>query len=251
MKKLFKDPLLLFSISFYMILTFTRYIYKGIFLDGSSFSSMSMNLALGKGSFWRLYYTETVSWFPDHPSLAMWLQSWAFRVFGYSTDVEDFWSVGLGFIIIFLMIALWRDVNKKENKGTEWWPIFLFVLMPLVPWALTNNMLENTMTVFVLAASILMLKALRSKKVSGIVMFSSLAAGMLWCALFSKGFQGLFPLALPFFAWLTLKDIRIKNAFSSTIMVFLVLLCLLGITYTLGGDGFKNFVSTYMSVQIS
>ncbi|MFH1222984.1 MAG: glycosyltransferase family 39 protein [Pseudomonadota bacterium] len=247
MKKLFKDPLFVFSVSFYLLLTLPRFMWRGMFLDGASFASMAVNLAMGKGSFWHLYYTKTIPYFADHPSLAMWLQSWALKVFGFSTTVDTLWSVGLGLIIIFLIALLYKEITREEKA---WWPVTLFIIMPLVPWSLTNNMLENTMTVFVLLSSIFIFKATKAKKVSGTILFSTLSGAALWCALFSKGFQGLFPFAIPLFAFVTLKDIKPSKAFAATVVTITTFLCFIGVTYLWGRDEFRTFANDYINGQI-
>ena len=49
------------------------------------------------------------------------------------------------------IVALWKQLGQTIKTG--WIPIFFWLIVSNVGWACANNMLENTMTVFVVFAA--------------------------------------------------------------------------------------------------
>ena len=82
-----------------------RLLSYGMFLDGTTYASIAQNMAVGKGTFWMPYYTETLcSTFYGQPPLALWLESLFFRLLGTSLFVERFYSV-LSICLVGFLIA--------------------------------------------------------------------------------------------------------------------------------------------------
>ena len=182
----------LFTILVVLLLMFPSLVQKGMFLDGVTYATISNNLANGFGSFFDLHYTKVLmSHFKEHPPLVFWIQSFFFKVFGNHFWVEKIFSF-LNFILTgFGMLLLFNFFF--ERKKYNWFPILLFIITPLIFWCYNNNILENTLTVFVVFSGYFQLKYLKTNKIHFLIFASFFIIG----AFLAKGFVGLFPLITP------------------------------------------------------
>ena len=185
-------PFWLLLIGLFLILVSKNLLTEGMFLDGVTYACISRNMACGLGSFWNPSYTQTIGHvFHSHPPLAFGLEALFFKVLGDHWWVEKLYSV-LTFLFTGLLIALiWK--RTTNNLRWAWLPLLFWLVMPLATWCATNNMLENTMSVFVLLSVYLMIVGYqRNHKI-----WLFLSAVALLLAFLSKGFTGLFPLVFP------------------------------------------------------
>lgn len=192
----------------------------GMFMDGITYSSISRNLAEGFGGFWKPYYTETVyETFYEHPPMGFLLQSFAFEIFGEALCIEAFYGFGMGLIIAGLTAAIWLAVRKNEVGAGVWWPIFLFVSFPMASWTLANNMLENTMTLFVLLAVLLAILSIRSAGMIKLLIYGFLSGVSIFLAFLTKGPSGVFPIVTPLIWMFIFHGTTLKKAFISTLAI--------------------------------
>lgn len=185
-------PFWLLLIGLFLILVSKSLLTEGMFFDGVTYASISRNMAEGQGTFWNPHYTQTLyPEFRQHPPLALGMEALAFKAFGDHWWVEKTYSV-LMFLLSGLFIALiWK--RTTNNLRWTWLPMLFWLAMPLVSWSATNNLLENTMSVFVLLSVYLMIVGYqRHHKI-----WLFLSAFALLLAFLSKGFTGLFPLVFP------------------------------------------------------
>ncbi len=185
-------PFWLLLIGLFLILVSKNLLTEGMFLDGVTYACISRNMACGLGSFWNPSYTQTIGHvFHSHPPLAFGLEALFFKVLGDHWWVEKLYSV-LAFLFTGLLIALiWK--RTTNNLRWAWLPLLFWLVMPLATWCATNNMLENTMSVFVLLSVYLMIVGYqRNHKI-----WLFLSTFTLLLAFLSKGFTGLFPLVFP------------------------------------------------------
>ena len=185
-------PFWLLLIGLFLILVSKSLLTEGMFFDGVTYASISRNMAEGQGTFWNPHYTQTLyPEFRQHPPLALGMDALAFKAFGDHWWVEKAYSV-LMFLLSGLFIALiWK--RTTNNLRWAWLPMLFWLAMPLVSWSATNNLLENTMSVFVLLSVYLMIVGYqRHHKI-----WLFLSAFALLLAFLSKGFTGLFPLVFP------------------------------------------------------
>ncbi|MBI2418229.1 MAG: glycosyltransferase family 39 protein [Ignavibacteriales bacterium] len=217
--------LLFFSTSLFLVQVLPRLLSYGVFFDGLTYSSLTRNLAEGKGSFLSLYYTDTLyPRFIEHPPLAMFLQSLAFRLFGDAFFIETIYSALLGLITLLLIIRIWKLLQRKDiGLSGAYAPVLMFALYPIVSWVYANNMLENTLTIFILLAVYFfirgMLHTMPLKQVVNII------AGtvFLFCAVLVKGPVALFPLVLPLAWYIIYFDIPLPSAVVYTIVILAAL----------------------------
>lgn len=105
----------------------------------------------------------------------------------------------------------------EKSIATAWIPLFLWIISCLVFWGATNNILENTMAVFIILSVFIYMKSLKSHH----YLFCFLSGCMLFLAFLTKGFTGLYPLSFPFFYWLFIRKNKFKNCILDTFIMFL------------------------------
>jgi len=221
-----------------------------MFVDGLAYASIARNMAENYGSFWRPYYTATVyPTFYEHPPLGFWLQSWAYRLCGDVVYLEALWGFVAGALILLGLGQVWR-YNRPQNyilAGT-WFPILLFVIIPMTSWILSNNMLENSMTVFIMASVCLSLLSLKSPRKSLALFYGLLSGFNAFLAFLVKGPVSLFTLIIPCIsiikreegiAKILLINFCVLFAFSFSLAIILV-----------NNNEAKYFIEQYLKRQI-
>ncbi len=207
-------PYFFLAIGIFLIINCKDLFSDGMFMDGLIYSTISKNLADGKGTFWNLFFSETrYSEFHEHPPLAMGFQSLFFTLFGSTRYIDKFYSF-FTFSIIGLMITLiWKSLKFEKS----WIPLFLWLLIPLNFFACSNNLIENTLSIFILLSVLFYLKSTESKK----YLFISLSGIMLAFGFLTKGFVTFFPWTLPFMYWIVFRKTKFMNMFFENIILIL------------------------------
>jgi hypothetical protein len=164
----------------------------GLFGDGLVYAVVSRNLAAGQGSWWSLYYSDTIfAPFAEHPPLLFWLESCWFRLLGDHPFTEKTFSVLLSLPMAFSLAYFWKKLQQTQKKPVlgPAFPLFLWLIIPGVHWAYPNNMIENLLVLWTSWAVWLGIYRPNWQK--------SLLAGLLiFLAVMTKGVVGLFPLAV-------------------------------------------------------
>jgi len=252
----------LFPLAFAVIALFPMF-GKGMFLDGILYAIVSQNVAHDICGLWSLKITDSLyPHFNEHPPLVFALQSQFFKFFGDAYWVERLYSLitvllsaWLIYLIYYQILRLSFMINGLGNATTtphsdassistksivfpsSAWVLLLWISVPVVNRCAQNNMLENTMLVFVLASVWCYFQFLKIKFSSSIFTETSgsfpntgstkitntstnsstsetgsvtykphstkgflwlfISGSMLLLAFMSKGFTGLFPFALP------------------------------------------------------
>ena len=220
------------------ILVVHQLISSGMFFDGLTYASVSENMG---NSFWSLHYTETFrNDFYEHPPLAFWLQS----IFMSCGIEENLYSLCMLMLAGWLMARIFRITGG--DKELAWFPTLLFVCTPIVFWSFGNNMLENTLTVFVLLTTYIQMVILNKN----LPTIWSIIPGLLLVACFLvKGPVGLFPLVILPLHWYFLNE---KLDYKKYINHFLF--CGLGIIifsiFLFLNDNSRIFLSNYFNQQV-
>lgn len=172
---------------------------EGMFMDGMLYTVVAHNQAHGFGTFWEPRFSQMglagSLVFREHPPLVFGLQALWFTCWGDAFWVERLWCLLAAVVTMLLLLRLWRALHPDRDaaRRTAWWPVLLWIIIPQVHWAFHNNMLENTMGVFTLAAVVAVVEARQKAWLAG-----HMVAGLLvFLATMSKGLPGLFPLAAP------------------------------------------------------
>jgi 4-amino-4-deoxy-L-arabinose transferase-like glycosyltransferase len=190
--------------SFYLLiagafafLTVPRIAQRGMFLDGVTYASISRNLAQGIGSFWSPSYTATLyPVFHEHPPLGFALQAAAFAAAGDHLAVERTYTLLAGALTAVLIVLTWRAAIR--DRAFDWLPLVFWLLPSTVTWAIVNNLLETTQTVFTTMAVLAVVRGLQSDRLSA--PWGCAAGAAVVGAVLTKGPAGLFPIAAPVMA---------------------------------------------------
>ena len=193
-----------------------NWLSDGMFMDGVLYATISRNLAENLGSFWDLHLTDTLApHFHGHPPFAFVLQSLFFRLLGDNLITERLYSLLTLLITAFIIRGIWKQLVDEQYKKMSWLPLLLWVSVPIVTWAAPNNILENTMMVFTSLSVYYTLKS----EIKNRFLYLFLAGFSLSLAFLTKGFVGLFPIAILFWM-LIFKKTNVPRFFSGlTILI--------------------------------
>ena len=234
-------PFYLFVIAFFLLIISPFLLAEGMFMDGMFYTAISHNLANGIGTFWQPRMEATMLFY-QHPPLAFGLQSLFYRLFGDSLYIDKLYSVTTFLATGVLMFLIWKISGKKS--ATAWLPLLMWLCFSLVWWALPNNMLENTMSIFIMASLLFYLLCKKRKRwywlpVSGF---------MLCLAFFTKGPTGLFPLVMPCVYGIVFKE-KIWTVIKEVCLILLGLFvpCLLLFVFV---PASYSFMENYVQAQV-
>jgi len=221
-----------------------------MFLDGIAYASIARNMAENYGSFWRPYYTATFApIFYDQPPLGYWLQSWAYRLFGDAVYIEAWWGFLAGALILVGLGSIWRgNTPQGYALAGTWFPILLFVIIPMTPWILSNNMLENTMTVFIMASVYSCQLSLKNPKRFLSIVYGLLSGFTAFLAFLVKGPVALFTIIIPFLSVIRREEKLSKIALAN-FCVMSGFLFSIAIMLTMSDES-SYFFNQYFSRQV-
>ena len=241
MNKDFFFPIL-FDIGIFFAIISGSFLTEGMFFDGLIYSTIAKSLSQGIGSFWNLCYSEGRP-FVGHPPLAMGIQSLFYLLLGENFYVEKIYSVLTVILSAFILFRIWKELEM--NVKNLWIVLLLWLLVPSVTWTSTNNLLENTMNIFVLLSVWAYLKSLKSHR----FLYCFCGGAMLFLAFLCKGFTGLYPLALPFFYWLFMQDRKFINAIQDSLLVLAGLTIVTLLTFSLSPTALQS-IENYLKIQV-
>lgn len=237
-------PFWLFFIGIALILVGKDLFAEGMFVDGVTYASISRNMAEGQGSFWDPFYTLTLyPHFRQHPPLALGMEALFFMAFGDHLYIEKIYSLLLFFAAGLLIALIWK--RTTNNIRWAWMPLLYWIAIPLVTWSAKNNMLENTMTVFVLLSVYMMIVGYQKHNRTWLFM-----AGIpLFAAFQTKGFTGLFPLAFPLVYCLFDSQYRWHRGLVDSLLLLLALAVLTGLMFLVFPSSFA-YMKDYIRLQV-
>ena len=219
-------PWWILTVSVVLAFTLPVLVQDAMFQDAMLYSSVSHNLAIGIGTFWFPQYSTLniagIPSFHEQPPLVFGIQSIFYKVLGDSIYVERFYTLLALIAHIILINVLWKLNFDKSNNQRKlgWIAVFFWILIPVCWWSFHNNLMENTMSLFDLAAVILIVQNLKK---SSINYFAWIIAGfMIFLASFSKGLPGLFPIVVPFLFWIVNRETGFMKNLLLTLLLFSV-----------------------------
>jgi len=212
-----QTPFYIITIAIFIGIISPNMFSDGMFMDGLLYATISNNLAQGLGGFWDLFLTHTLApHFHGHPPLAFGIQSLFFKLFGNSIYIERIYSFSTFIITGFIITHIWNKVTAPKYHKLSWLPLLFWISVPLVTWATTNNMLENTMMIFTSLSVLFIIKSIDNKGVINLV----IAGIMLSLGVLTKGLVALFPLSLLLWYFV----FNTSRSFIRLIIDFLILL---------------------------
>lgn len=242
-----ETPFRILAISLLIALTLPVLIQDGMFMDAMLYTSVSHNLSQGIGTFWFPQFSMNnvggLHAFHEQPPLVFGIQSLFFSILGDSMYTERFYTFLTLLITAFLIVTLWKEVNKdsEDLKKQAWLSLIFWISIPVCFWSYSNNMHENSMGIFTLSAVLFTYRSFRIQgKNLGLMMLSGF---FIFLAVLSKGIPGFFPLFVPMLYWLSTKKISLSKAISQSLMILITVLFLFG-TILLLPDA-RESLSTY------
>lgn len=200
---------------------------NGMFFDGIVYAAVANNLAHDVGSLWHFQYSPTFNPnYIEQPPLMILIQSWFFRVLGDGVIVERIYCVLFAGLMVYIIRALWKEF-QPEHASAFWFPVLLWIIVPIIPWTYQNNLQEVTMAAFDGLAVLGILFGCRREKWFWLL----IGGAMIFLASFTKGIQGLFPLAIPFLYWLILRKGTVGEMLIKSLMVISVPLVLYSLLF--------------------
>jgi len=233
-------PYLIFVISLFFCLISFNFLTEGMFMDGLYYSCISHKIADGQCTFWHLTDLKSNSFY-GHPPLALHIQGCFLKIFGDNYYCDKIYSV-LTYLITGLIICLIWKRTTGETKSA-WMPLLFWITISLTLWGATNNMLENTMSIFIAASVFFCLnddKPYISSILSGVMIF---------LAFMVKGPTSLFPIAFPIIQYFFQKDKPIWKYILKTFIITITSITIFTTMLLLSEDS-KYFFKMYYNIQI-
>lgn len=235
-------PFWLLTITLTMFLIVSQLIQDGAFMDGMLYVSVSKNLADGIGTFWDPHFCKTYqSSFHEQPPLYFGLLALFYKVLGSSMYVERLFCFICFLITAFFIHKFWKRIYtfQPHVQMNSWFPVLLWLTIPICFWAYTNFVEETLMGIFDLLAVYFLFIALFEKKQT--VLNVVFAGVFVFLASLTKGPQGMFPIAAVGFYWLVKKDISLKRMLGLTLLLTLVPFLIYGILALLNEQVITSF----------
>ena len=135
---------------------------RGMFLDGTIYATLSRNMAIGEGDMWHPHFSfGGEAGYCEMPTLALWLELFAFRLLGDHFWVEKLYSALIGLATAGILAATWKLLFRENSKlaTCAWLPVALWACLPSWSWMYDNNLLENPLGLFAAASVYCSLRA--------------------------------------------------------------------------------------------
>jgi 4-amino-4-deoxy-L-arabinose transferase-like glycosyltransferase len=203
-----------------------RVVPQGMFVDGLLYSSISRNLAEGRGSWWlpffsNGYWIKTIAHdhYFENPPLLFWMQSVFFRVLGDYWWVEKLYATLLLLLNCFLIIRIWKTVLKNISGETtmSWLPVLFFYLIPIVFWGSAYNLMDSQLLTFCLLAVWALLTGVIEPQ--GWRLYYSLAVVCIFGGILVKGPVAIYPVAFPFFYFLVFDPTKWRTGIAHSLIL--------------------------------
>lgn len=219
-------PFWILTVAALIGLTLPVLIQDGMFADAVLYSCVSRNLSEGWGTFWFPQYSTLnvggLHSFHEHPPLVFGIQSLFFKLLGDSIYTERIYTYVTFLLAIMLIIKIW-NIEFRDNKAMlkySWLPLVLWISSPVIFWSYSNNMQENTLNVFCLAAVFYCIKAYKKDRIQAYYFF--LTGIFVFLATFSKGIPGFFPIAIPLVHWMVYRKETFLKAVRNSFIIVIV-----------------------------
>jgi hypothetical protein len=221
---------------------------RGMSLDGTTYATISRNLAVGIGDFWHPYYTATLLHpFHEQPPLAFLLEGMFFAALGDRWWVERLYSVLTVVPAIGALVLIWRRLLAGTSyQRFSWLAILFWIVMPAWFWIYRHNYLENTVGMFTALAVYSSLRATDDQR--WWPAWTIVSAAAIVAALGSKGPVGLFPAVTPAIAWLTLRRTSFARAMGLQFALVVLLSVLGGLVWL--HQPAREYLSAYFDIQV-
>ena len=236
---------LLIVVSLFLIMLAPELFSEGMFMDGLIYSSVSRNLAEGIGTIWEPSFSQDYgASFYGHPPLMFVLQAFFFNLFGDYFWVERLFPLMVSLLTVVGIHTAWKSLGGTSTNS--WFPVLLWIFMNEVVWACANNMLENTMTFFLIWFLVFYLRSRNGQ--ARAILFKCLSGICIVFAFYVKGPVALFPIAFPFVLFIN-KRLGFRQMLVDSLWLGLIVLFSFLMPYLLSENA-AVFWNSYWELQI-
>ncbi|WP_128545502.1 ArnT family glycosyltransferase [Larkinella soli] len=246
----------LFTLAWGAFILFRRLLREGMGGDGLTYASIARNLAIGRGTFWAPFFSESF-WLPyntthtfyEHPPLMFLLQSWFFRLFGDGYATERIYCFAVLALILWLMLVLWRQMVPAGHplRAFDWLPVLLLFSFRTAEWTYSQNYLDCTMSLFCLLTLVFTIRGWQQPQRYWVNLLPAVPS--LLAAVLTKGPVALHVLAAPaLYGLLMVRPFQIGPVFRRT--TFLTAGFLLVFLLILSYAPALHFMQTYYRQQV-
>lgn len=206
----------------------------GMFFDGTLYSNIAMKYSQGIGEFWAVQVCEFSTAFLGHPPFVFFIQSIFYDIFDTNYIVDKFICLFFNLLSVFGVVLIWRrfmDRTEKNNPKIAFFPLILWISIPIVSWGLNTNVLEITLNALIVFSTLCIILSIQNQSYKRII-YLFLAGLLIFSGILAKGAVALFPLAFIFIYWLIIRPYKFKRmvfdsllliVFSLGVFVFLLL----------------------------
>lgn len=238
----------LLSLSLVLVLLILPLTQQGMSLDGIVYAAIAKNMAIGHGSTWDPYYSQTF-WphFHEHPSLAFYFQSLYFSLFGQHFWVERAYDFTMALCQFMMVAHIWlrEDEHKLHSLA---WLLILWILVPLNVLAYKYNYIEATASCFSTFAALLLVG---TDKCSIARSYARIALGgvFIFLGFMTNGPVYTFPLVIPFLQTLCMKRQAYRRALWQTLFLIGCIVSFAGCFFYVF-PGAKENIGAYLNTQL-
>ncbi|MEZ5041604.1 MAG: glycosyltransferase family 39 protein [Saprospiraceae bacterium] len=240
-----------FPFLIFFFLAAPEFVRRSMYNDGIWYAILSKNMAEGIGSFWNPQLTATIfPAFHEHPPLVFGMQSFFFSFLGDSLVVERLYAFFIFLLSALVIFFIWQQVFSADKSLQKLWflPFTLWLLNEVTYLFYAANILEPTMGLFTLLAVYCLFLSTTKKEDKLAVPWIALSGIALLGATLSKGFVGLFPLAVLGIHWLVFRQISfVKMLLRTSVMLGILAL---GYTLILALPAAKESLLQYLNSQV-
>ncbi|MBO7652504.1 MAG: glycosyltransferase family 39 protein [Bacteroidales bacterium] len=231
----------IFIIGLFFSIISRDFLTEGMFVDGTYYSVIAHKISSDQCSFWKLRNCNASEVFYSHPPLAFQTQSWFLDIFGDNVYCDKIYSVLTYIITGFIICLIWKKLTGEMKSA--WMPLLFWTTITLVQWGATNNLLENTMTIFIVASIYF---CLNEKKP---YFFSILAGAMIYLAFMVKGPTALFPFTFPVIQYFFQKEKPLWKYLLKSFLMAFTSVAIFSAMLLISEDS-RHFFKMYYNIQI-
>lgn len=214
-------PFFILTFSLLLVLVVPALVREGMFMDGMIYATVAKKLANGTGTLWNLeLYNPQIDSYRDQPPLGIWIQSLFFLIFGNSIYTERIFSFFTLVVNGLLIMKLWKVINRNSETSQQigWLPVVFWIIIPVCFWSFSNNMMENTLSIFILLSVIFIFKNFQTQHVQWLI----ISGVFLFLAGMTKGVQALFPACFPFMLFIVFRQGNGYSALFKCMMLLMI-----------------------------
>lgn len=241
--------LLTIAVLIFFVIVSHKLLELGKHGDGVEYASVARNMAEGRGSLWRPYFSDTFGvLYREHLPLIYWIESLLFKIFGDGPYFEGLYGLAVGLIILACTALFWNRVRRDFQLPLcgAWWPILLLVSVPVFTYLSQTHRMVFSFAVLAILATYFAYRSMIVEKYA--VIYSILAGVLTYLGFISQGPAACFTFAVPLIYRVSLPS-RLSRSITQTLIIVGVFTVVLLGTFKFYPDSF-DFMKFFWDSQI-